>query len=75
MGEKTLSNIKNILCSFLFYFILFCLCKMDSELTHSKNQLLHVDIYIDELEPRTGIFNLLSRLRPHWKTQDIQLKV
>lgn len=48
---------------------------MDSGRTHSKNQLLHVDIYVDELEPRTGIFNLLSRLRPHWKTQDIQMKV
>ncbi|XP_037538489.1 ethanolamine kinase 1 [Nematolebias whitei] len=47
---------------------------MDSGLTRFKNQLLHVDIYIDELEPRTGIFNLLSRLRPHWKTQDIQMK-
>lgn len=48
---------------------------MDSGLTLSKNQLFHVDIYVDELEPRTGILKLLSRLRPHWKTQDIQMKV
>ncbi|XP_017292305.1 ethanolamine kinase 1-like [Kryptolebias marmoratus] len=47
---------------------------MDSGLTQSKNQLLHVDIYIDEHEPRIGILDLLSRLRPHWKMQDIQMK-
>uniref|UniRef100_A0A8C7Z2H4 ethanolamine kinase n=1 Tax=Oryzias sinensis TaxID=183150 RepID=A0A8C7Z2H4_9TELE len=36
--------------------------------------LLHVDIHIDEHEPRRGILELLSRLRPHWKADDIQMK-
>lgn len=38
------------------------------------NQLLHVDIQIDEQEPRRGILDLLSRLRPHWRAEDIQMK-
>ncbi|KAM7397118.1 hypothetical protein PAMP_020115 [Pampus punctatissimus] len=38
------------------------------------NHLLHIDIHIDEHEPRKGILDLLSRLRPHWKTKDIQMK-
>uniref|UniRef100_A0A7N8X1M1 ethanolamine kinase n=1 Tax=Mastacembelus armatus TaxID=205130 RepID=A0A7N8X1M1_9TELE len=38
------------------------------------NQILHLDIHIDEHQPRTGILELLSRLRPHWKEQDIQMK-
>ncbi|XP_034444920.1 ethanolamine kinase 1 [Hippoglossus hippoglossus] len=37
-------------------------------------RLLHVDIHINELEPWRGILELLSRLRPHWKAQDIQMK-
>ncbi|XP_013882056.1 ethanolamine kinase 1 [Austrofundulus limnaeus] len=40
----------------------------------SKNQLLHVDIYIDEHDPRKGILDLVRRLRPNWKAQDIQMK-
>ena len=42
---------------------------------HVGKQLLHVDIHIDKNEPRKGILNLLSSLRPHWKSQDIQMKV
>ncbi|KAK2842656.1 hypothetical protein Q5P01_012856 [Channa striata] len=40
----------------------------------AKNQLLHVNIHIDENEPRRGILDLLSRLRPQWKAEDIQMK-
>ncbi|XP_035521457.1 ethanolamine kinase 1-like isoform X1 [Morone saxatilis] len=47
---------------------------MDSEPGGAGNQLLHVDIHIDQLEPRCGILDLLRRLRPHWKAQDIQMK-
>ncbi|XP_042352407.1 ethanolamine kinase 1-like isoform X2 [Plectropomus leopardus] len=42
--------------------------------TGTGNQLLHVDLRIDEHEPRRGILELLSRLRPCWKAQEIQMK-
>ncbi|XP_068170307.1 ethanolamine kinase 2 [Antennarius striatus] len=38
------------------------------------SQLLHVDVHIDELEPLQGILVLLRRIRPEWKSQDIQMK-
>ncbi|XP_041852430.1 ethanolamine kinase 1 [Melanotaenia boesemani] len=47
---------------------------MDSRFVGAGNQLLHVDIFIDEHEPHKGILDLLSRLRPHWKARDIQMK-
>lgn len=47
---------------------------MDRRLVSAKNPLLHVDIHVDEHDPRKGVLDLLSRLRPHWKTQDIQMK-
>uniref|UniRef100_A0A8C7Z084 ethanolamine kinase n=1 Tax=Oryzias sinensis TaxID=183150 RepID=A0A8C7Z084_9TELE len=47
---------------------------MDMNVSDAGNQLLHVDIHIDEHEPRRGILELLSRLRPHWKADDIQMK-
>uniref|UniRef100_A0A3P9JK55 ethanolamine kinase n=1 Tax=Oryzias latipes TaxID=8090 RepID=A0A3P9JK55_ORYLA len=47
---------------------------MDMNVSDAGNQLLHVDIHIDEHEPRRGILELLSRLRPHWKAADIQMK-
>lgn len=47
---------------------------MDSGPAGAGNQLLHVDVQIDELEPRRGILDLLRRLRPRWKAQDIQMK-
>nr|XP_020449059.1 ethanolamine kinase 1-like isoform X4 [Monopterus albus] len=53
---------------------------MTPELIHpcrsagAGNEVLYVDIYIDEHEPRRGILDLLSRLRPHWKEQNIQMK-
>uniref|UniRef100_A0AAX7TP82 ethanolamine kinase n=1 Tax=Astatotilapia calliptera TaxID=8154 RepID=A0AAX7TP82_ASTCA len=47
---------------------------MDSGLVGAGKQLLHVDIYIDEHQPSRGILALLSRLRPNWKAQDIQMK-
>ena len=37
--------------------------------------LLHLDIHVDEEKPRLGILELLKRLRPQWKTKDIQMKV
>nr|XP_019934181.1 PREDICTED: ethanolamine kinase 1-like [Paralichthys olivaceus] len=45
--------------------------KMDAG---AGKRLLHVDIRIDEHEPWRGILELLSRLRPRWKAQDIQMK-
>ncbi|XP_069019679.1 ethanolamine kinase 1 [Embiotoca jacksoni] len=48
---------------------------MDSGFAVARNQLLHVEILIDEHEPRRGILDLLSGLRPHWKAQDIQMKI
>ncbi|XP_037622480.1 ethanolamine kinase 1-like isoform X1 [Sebastes umbrosus] len=48
---------------------------MDSRCSGAGNhQLLHVDLLIDEHEPRRGILDLLSRLRPLWKAQDVQMK-
>ncbi|XP_038561764.1 ethanolamine kinase 1-like isoform X2 [Micropterus salmoides] len=47
---------------------------MDSGFASAGNQLPHVDIHVNEHEPRRGILDLLSRLRPHWKAKDIQLK-
>ncbi|KAM9754907.1 ethanolamine kinase 1 isoform 1-T1 [Menidia menidia] len=38
------------------------------------DKLLHLDIHVDEKQPRKGILTLLSRLRPHWKGQDVQMK-
>lgn len=40
----------------------------------ADNQLLHVDIHIDEDVPRRGVLELLGRLRPHWKAEEIQMK-
>ncbi|XP_029379414.1 ethanolamine kinase 1 [Echeneis naucrates] len=47
---------------------------MDSGSADDRNQLLHVDIQVNEQDPRGGILDLLSRLRPHWRVQDIQMK-
>lgn len=47
---------------------------MDRGSAGAGKQLLHVDVGINELEPREGILDLLRRLRPHWKAQDIQMK-
>ncbi|KAF6721542.1 Ethanolamine kinase 1 [Oryzias melastigma] len=47
---------------------------MDDKVLEAGNQLLHVDIHVDEHEPRRGILELLSKLRPHWKAEDIQMK-
>ncbi|KAK9516293.1 hypothetical protein VZT92_024234 [Zoarces viviparus] len=47
---------------------------MNSRFAHAGNQLLHVDLQIDENEPRRGILDLLSRLRPNWKAKDIHMK-
>lgn len=48
---------------------------MDSASAGPGNQLLHVDVHIDEVEPNRGILDLLKKLRPQWKLQDIQIKV
>lgn len=47
---------------------------MDEGSAVARNQLLHMNIHIDELDPRRGVLDLLRRLRPQWKTQDIQMK-
>lgn len=38
------------------------------------DQLLNLDIHVDEREPWRGVLDLLSRIRPHWKAEDIQMK-
>lgn len=35
---------------------------------------LHLDVCIDERTPRHGISELLKKLRPEWKPEDIQVK-
>ncbi|XP_053741745.1 ethanolamine kinase 2 [Synchiropus splendidus] len=47
---------------------------MNVDLLRSEEKLLHVDLHVDEHEPQKDILDLLSRLRPQWKAQDIQLK-
>lgn len=47
---------------------------MNSSSSSATDQLLHVNVHIDEQEPRRGILELLSRLRPHWSAEDIQMK-
>ncbi|KAM4734979.1 ethanolamine kinase 2 [Anableps anableps] len=47
---------------------------MDPEFGGSGDQLLHLDIIVDQRDPRRGILKLLSKLRPEWKTQHIQMK-
>ncbi|KAM9376217.1 ethanolamine kinase 1 [Pholidichthys leucotaenia] len=47
---------------------------MISRVAGAGHRLLHVDIYVDECKPCKGILDLLSRLRPHWKPQDIKMK-
>ncbi|XP_008409032.1 ethanolamine kinase 1 isoform X1 [Poecilia reticulata] len=47
---------------------------MDPEHGGSGDQLLHLDVAVDEREPRRGILDLLSKLRPEWKTPHIQMK-
>uniref|UniRef100_A0AAQ4S885 ethanolamine kinase n=1 Tax=Gasterosteus aculeatus aculeatus TaxID=481459 RepID=A0AAQ4S885_GASAC len=47
---------------------------MNRRFAGAGNQLLHVDLQVDEHEPRRGILDLLSRLRPHWRAKDIQMK-
>ncbi|XP_040019895.2 ethanolamine kinase 1 [Gasterosteus aculeatus] len=47
---------------------------MNRRFAGAGNQLFHVDLQVDEHEPRRGILDLLSRLRPHWRAKDIQMK-
>lgn len=37
--------------------------------------LIHLQVQVDPLEPRGGVLELLRRLRPLWKPQEVQLKV
>ncbi|XP_056908046.1 ethanolamine kinase 1 isoform X1 [Takifugu flavidus] len=39
-----------------------------------RENLLHLYLHIDELEPRGGILELLRSIRPQWKPQDIHMK-
>ncbi|CAF89876.1 unnamed protein product, partial [Tetraodon nigroviridis] len=36
--------------------------------------LIHLQVQVDPLEPRGGVLELLRRLRPLWKPQEVQLK-
>lgn len=47
---------------------------MDNVSETSWKQLPHVDVRIDEVEPRQGVLDLVRRLRPQWKLQDVQMK-
>lgn len=47
---------------------------MDSESPGATKLLHHIDVHVDELEPRKGILDLLRRLCPQWKPHDIQMK-
>ncbi len=35
---------------------------------------LHLDVCVDERTPRHGTLELLKKLRPEWKPEDIQIK-
>lgn len=48
--------------------------EMDRRPAGVSKQLLHLDVHVDELEPRRGILDLLRRLRPQWKEQDVKMK-
>uniref|UniRef100_A0AAY4DHB5 ethanolamine kinase n=2 Tax=Denticeps clupeoides TaxID=299321 RepID=A0AAY4DHB5_9TELE len=37
--------------------------------------LLHLDIFVEEDEPSSGVMKLLKSLRPQWKPEDIGMKV
>ncbi|KAM6973349.1 ethanolamine kinase 1 [Aplochiton taeniatus] len=37
-------------------------------------RLLHLDVCVDEKDPRAGVLQLLGRLRPQWTPRDIQMK-
>lgn len=47
---------------------------MDDVPETSWKQLPYVDVRVDEVEPRRGVLDLVRRLRPHWKLQDVQMK-
>ncbi|XP_073798147.1 uncharacterized protein isoform X6 [Danio rerio] len=42
---------------------------------HHHHRRLHLDLSVDERSPRHGISELLQKLRPEWKPDDIQIKV
>ncbi|XP_029524415.1 ethanolamine kinase 1-like isoform X3 [Oncorhynchus nerka] len=48
---------------------------MDGGSKCTRGQLLHLDVCVDEQKPRGGVLELLGRLRPQWKPQDIKMKV
>ncbi|CAB1323539.1 unnamed protein product, partial [Coregonus sp. 'balchen'] len=48
---------------------------MDGGSKGPRGQLLHLDVCVDEQKPRSGVLELLGRLRPQWKPQDIKMKV
>ncbi|XP_077590597.1 ethanolamine kinase 2 [Stigmatopora nigra] len=37
-------------------------------------ELLHMDVQVDESEPRASVLVLLKKLRPHWSQQDVRMK-
>lgn len=47
---------------------------MDGVSAAAGKHLPYIDVRIDEAEPRGGILDLVRRLRPQWKLQDVQMK-
>lgn len=47
---------------------------MDDVSETSWKQLPYIDVRVDEVEPRQGVLDLVRRLRPKWKLQDVQMK-
>ncbi|XP_067091190.1 ethanolamine kinase 1 [Osmerus mordax] len=41
----------------------------------STGQLLHLDVCVSEQTPHNGVLELLRRIRPQWKQEEIKLKV
>ncbi|KAJ7998169.1 hypothetical protein DPEC_G00219800 [Dallia pectoralis] len=41
----------------------------------ARGQLLHLDVCVDETTSCGGVLELLRRLRPHWKPEDIKMKM
>lgn len=42
--------------------------------SNASDAILHLDVCVDKLSPRPGITELLKKLRPQWKPEDIQIK-
>ncbi|XP_062856356.1 ethanolamine kinase 1 [Trichomycterus rosablanca] len=48
---------------------------MEPVRTGPSDDCLHVDVFLEERSSRAGITELLRSVRPHWRPEDVQLKV